>query len=134
MPGRIYIAPGGSQHLEVVGRAGPRGGASPPRCRLREGPPVNGHCPSVDVLFRSVVKAAGADAVGVILTGMGRDGADGLLAMRQAGAATLGQDAASSLIYGMPKVAFEIGAVDRQLPLRRIAAEIASLTNKLDRT
>ncbi|RYB03071.1 protein-glutamate methylesterase/protein-glutamine glutaminase [Lichenibacterium ramalinae] len=133
LPGRIYIAPGGHQHLEVTGRAGPRG-AGPPRCRLREGPPVNGHCPSVDVLFRSVVKAAGGDAVGVILTGMGRDGADGLLAMRNAGAATLGQDAASSLIYGMPKVAFEIGAVDRQLPLRRIGAEIASLTNKLDRT
>jgi two-component system chemotaxis response regulator CheB len=86
------------------------------------------------VLFRSVVKAAGGDAVGVILTGMGRDGAEGLLAMRQAGAATLGQDAASSLIYGMPKAAFELGAVERQLPLRRIAAEITSMTNKLDRT
>ncbi len=120
VPGRIYIAPGGSQHLEVAGGSAMRGSANPPRCRLREGPAVNGHCPSVDVLFRSVVKAAGADAVGVILTGMGRDGAEGLLAMRQAGAATLGQDAASSLIYGMPKAAFELGAVERQLPLRRI--------------
>ncbi len=134
LPGRIYIAPGGSQHLEVVSGSSLRSSANPPRCRLREAPPVNGHCPSVDVLFRSVVKAAGAEAVGVILTGMGRDGAEGLLAMRQAGAATLGQDAASSLIYGMPKSAFELGAVERQLPLRRIGAEIASMTNKLDRT
>ena len=134
VPGRIYIAPGGSQHLEVTGRSTLRGSANPARCRLREGPPVNGHCPSVDVLFRSVVKAVGGEAVGVILTGMGRDGADGLLALRKAGAATIGQDAATALIYGMPKVAFEIGAVERQLPLRRIGAEIAGLTNKLDRT
>jgi two-component system, chemotaxis family, protein-glutamate methylesterase/glutaminase len=134
VPGRIYIAPGGSQHLEVVPGSSLRGSANPPRCRLREGPLVNGHCPSVDVLFRSVVKACGSEAVGVILTGMGRDGAEGLLAMRQAGASTLGQDAASSLIYGMPKAAFELGAVERQLPLRKIGAEIATITNKLDRT
>ena len=134
LPGRVYIAPGGTQHLEVVAGSTLRGHANPPRCRLREGPLVNGHCPSVDVLFRSVVKAVGGDAVGVILTGMGRDGAEGLLAMRQAGAATLGQDAGSSLIYGMPKAAFELGAVERQLPLRRIGAEISSMTNKLDRT
>ena len=134
VPGRIYIAPGGSQHLEVVPGSSLRGSTNPPRCRLRESAPVNGHCPSVDVLFRSVVKACGAEAVGVILTGMGRDGAEGLLALRQAGATTLGQDAASSLIYGMPKAAFEIGAVERQLPLRKIGAEIATITNKLDRT
>ncbi len=134
VPGRIYIAPGGSQHLEVAAGSSLRGSTHPPRCRLRETAPVNGHCPSVDVLFRSVVKACGGEAVGVILTGMGRDGAEGLLAMRQAGASTLGQDAASSLIYGMPKAAFELGAVERQLPLRKIGAEIATITNKLDRT
>ena len=82
------------------------------------------------MLFRSVAKAVRGSALGVILTGMGRDGADGLLSMRQAGARTLGQDAASSLIYGMPKTAFEAGGVERQLPLRRIGAEILSITNQ----
>ena len=134
LPGRVYIAPGGGQHLEIAGGSSLRGSATPPRCRLKEAPLVNGHRPSVDVLFASVAKVAGADALGVILTGMGRDGADGLLAMRRAGASTLGQDAASSLIYGMPKAAFETGAVERQLPLRRIGAEIAAMTNKLHRT
>ncbi|RYC31241.1 chemotaxis response regulator protein-glutamate methylesterase [Lichenibacterium minor] len=133
-PGRVYIAPGGGQHLEITGGSSLRGSGNPPRCRLREAPPVNGHRPSVDVLFGSVAKVAGAEALGVILTGMGRDGADGLLAMRRAGAATLGQDAASSLIYGMPKAAFETGAVERQLPLRRIGAEITAMTNKTHRT
>ena len=85
---------------------------------------MNGHRPSVDVLFNSVAKAVGARAVGAILTGMGRDGADGLLAMRRAGARTFGQDEASCVVYGMPKVAFEIGAVERQAPLDRLAAEL----------
>jgi two-component system chemotaxis response regulator CheB len=115
--GRIYIAPGGETHLEVVG-------SSAMRCRLFAGPAVNGHRPSVDVLFRSVAKVAGSRAIGAILTGMGRDGAEGLLAMRQAGARTFGQDEASSVVYGMPKAAFEIGAVERQAPLERIAAEL----------
>ena len=83
--------------------------------------PVNGHRPSVDVLFESVANASGAKAVGVILTGMGRDGAAGLLAMRRAGARTIGQNEASCVVYGMPKVAFEYGAVERQLPLDDIA-------------
>ena len=123
LEGHVYIAPGSpTHHLEVTGTAGRL------RCRLRAGEPVNGHCPSVDVLFQSVAKGAGAQAVGVILTGMGRDGAAGLLAMRQAGARTLGQDAASSLVYGMPKVAHELGAVERQAPLRRIGQDILSLT------
>ena len=130
LPGRIYIAPGGTHHLEIAGGAASRGSANPPRCRLRDTPSVSGHRPSVDVLFASVAKLAGAEAIGVILTGMGRDGADGLLAMRKAGAATLGQDAGSSLIYGMPKAAFELGAVERQLPLRKIGCEIATMTNK----
>lgn len=121
-PGRVYIAPGGPRHLEVAGT-----GAL--RCRLRSSPPVNGHSPSVDVLFASVAQATKSRAVGVILTGMGRDGAQGLLAMRQAGATTIGQDEASSLIYGMPRAAFEIGAVERQLPLDRIATAVLTITN-----
>ena len=115
--GRIYIAPGGETHLEI-------GGSGALRCRLSAGPAVNGHRPSVDVLFRSVAKVAGDRAVGAILTGMGRDGAEGLLAMRRAGARTIGQDESSSVVYGMPKVAFEIGAVERQAPLERISAEL----------
>ncbi|WP_442916054.1 protein-glutamate methylesterase/protein-glutamine glutaminase [Lichenihabitans sp. Uapishka_5] len=123
LEGHVYIAPGSpTHHLEVVGSPGRL------RCRLRAAAPVNGHCPSVDVLFQSVAKTAGAQALGVILTGMGRDGATGLMAMRQAGARTLGQDAASALVYGMPKVAFEIGAVERQAPLRRIGHDILTLT------
>ncbi|MCW6507659.1 chemotaxis response regulator protein-glutamate methylesterase [Hyphomicrobiales bacterium BP6-180914] len=123
LDGHVYIAPGSlTHHLEVVG-------TGRLRCRLRQAEAVNGHCPSVDVLFHSVAKAAGAGAVGIILTGMGRDGAAGLLAMRQAGARTLGQDAASSLVYGMPKVAHEVGAVERQVPLRRMGNEILQLTN-----
>ena len=86
------------------------------RIRLRAADPVSGHRPSVDILFHSVAKV-GAAAVGVILTGMGADGADGLLAMRQAGARTLGQNAATCVVYGMPKAAFERGAVERELSL-----------------
>ena len=97
-------------------------------CCLKTSDLVNGHRPSVDVLFRSVAAAAGAAAVGVILTGMGRDGAEGLKAMREAGANTIGQDQASSLVYGMPKVAFERGGVEKQLPLNRIGDEILALT------
>jgi two-component system chemotaxis response regulator CheB len=119
-PGHAYIAPGGV-HLELV-REGPGY-----RCRLGHSERVSGHCPSVDVLFRSFAGQAGAAAVGVILTGMGADGAQGLLAMRQAGARTLGQDQGSSLIYGMPRVAYECGAVEMQLPLNRIADQILQL-------
>jgi two-component system chemotaxis response regulator CheB len=120
-PGHVYLAPGGAAHLEV-------GSTTPFRCRLVKCDPVNGHRPSVDVLFQSVAKAAGAHALGVILTGMGRDGAEGLLAMRRAGAPTLGQDEASCLIYGMPKAAFERGAIQKQAPLNKIAAEILRAT------
>ena len=116
-PGCIYIAPGGTCHLEVTG-------ISKLRCRVQPGDVVGGHRPCVDVLFRSVAKAVGRRAVGAILTGMGRDGADGLLAMRQAGARTVGQDEASCVVYGMPKAAFEVGAVERQVPLERMAAEL----------
>jgi two-component system chemotaxis response regulator CheB len=122
-PGRIYVAPGGDHHLEVDG-------VKHLRCRVTRGDPVSGHCPSVDVLFGSVARIAKDRAVGVILTGMGRDGAQGLLAMRQAGARTLGQDEATCVVYGMPRAAFELGAVERQLPLEKLGAAVRNLTNK----
>jgi two-component system chemotaxis response regulator CheB len=121
-PGRVYVAPGGDSHLEVIG-------VSQLRCRVQPGEPVNGHRPSVDVLFRSVARSAGSRAVGAILTGMGRDGAQGLLEMRQAGARTLGQNEASSVVYGMPKAAFELGAVERQISLEQIAGELLKSPN-----
>ena len=113
LPGRVLIAPGGLQ-MRVVRS----GGQYKVECRGTE--KVSGHCPSVDVLFRSVATHVGPNAVGAILTGMGGDGADGLLKMRMGGAATFGQDEQTSVIYGMPKVAFEKGAVERQLPLLEI--------------
>jgi two-component system chemotaxis response regulator CheB len=119
--GKIYLAPGGERHLQVVN-------ASAPCCRLLERDPVNGHRPSVDVLFDSVAELAGRNAVGVILTGMGRDGAAGLLKMRHAGARTLGQNEKTSVVYGMPRVAFELGAVEQQLPLNAIGEEILKMT------
>jgi len=115
--GHAYIAPG-SHHLELT-RHGDR-----LLCSLNEAPPVSGHRPSVDVLFRSATRIVAKRAVGVILTGMGKDGAQGLLELRQAGAVTLGQDEDSSLIYGMPRVAFEVGAVMRQFPLLKMADAI----------
>jgi two-component system chemotaxis response regulator CheB len=121
LPGHIYLAPGHS-HLEISG-------SQNPRCRLSSADRVNGHRPSVDVMFASVLKTSGAKTVGVILTGMGRDGASGLLALRQAGAETLGQNEASCVVYGMPKVAQEIGAVKQQLPLDKIAARLLQMTN-----
>ncbi len=105
--GHVYIAPGG-HHLEVAKRG------SGLICTLNDGPLVSGHRPSVDALFNSVARAVAPNAVGAILTGMGRDGANGLLAMRKAGCHTLGQDEGTALIYGMPRVAFEIGAVESQ--------------------
>jgi two-component system chemotaxis response regulator CheB len=120
--GRVYVAPGSTAHLEVAGHKRAL------HCRLSEADPVNGHRPSVDVLFASVAQAAGSHALGVILTGMGRDGANGLLAIRKKGGATIGQDEASCLVYGMPKVAFEVGAVEKQVPLHRIGREILNQT------
>ncbi|HTS39098.1 MAG TPA: chemotaxis response regulator protein-glutamate methylesterase [Xanthobacteraceae bacterium] len=116
-PNHVYIAPG-SHHLELARSGGHY------ICALNDGPTVSGHRPSVDVLFRSAARVAGRAAVGVILTGMGKDGAEGLLELRQAGATTLGQDEASSLVYGMPRVAFERGAVMRQFSLSHIADAI----------
>jgi two-component system chemotaxis response regulator CheB len=115
--GNAYIAPGG-HHLEVVRRS------SGLVCTLNNGPLVSGHRPSVDALFYSVAKVAAPHAVGAILTGMGRDGANGLLAMRKAGCPTVGQDEGTALIYGMPRVAFEIGAVEAQYGLFDISEAI----------
>jgi two-component system chemotaxis response regulator CheB len=116
--GCVYIAPGGVGHLTVTA------GADGLRSRMLDRPPVNGHRPSVDVLFASAAEAAGSDAVGVILTGMGRDGAQGLLAMRKAGAVTLGQDEATCVVYGMPRAAHELDAVERQVSIDQMAQAI----------
>lgn len=122
-PGRVLIAPGDFQM-----RLKRRNGQYMVECR--KGEKVNGHCPSVDVLFESVAGQAGKKAIGVILTGMGSDGAQGLLKMRQAGARTLGQDEESSVVYGMPKVAFEIGAVQKQASLANIPQLIYEMVVK----
>ena len=119
--GKIYLAPGGERHLQVSNH-------SAPCCRLVERDPVNGHRPSVDVLFDSVAELAGRNAVGVILTGMGRDGAAGLLKMRHAGARTIGQNEKTCVVYGMPRVAYELGGVEQQLPLGAIGEEILKIT------
>jgi two-component system chemotaxis response regulator CheB len=123
VPGRVYVAPGGDWHLEVEGTARLR-------CKVTQGPPVSGHCPSVDVLFNSMARHAKGKGLGVILTGMGRDGAAGLLAMRQAGAQTLGQDESTCVVYGMPRAAYDLGAVERQLPLEKLGPAIRNLTSK----
>ncbi|MDD2358416.1 MAG: chemotaxis response regulator protein-glutamate methylesterase [Thiovulaceae bacterium] len=119
-PGVVLVAPG-DYHM-VVRRSGARY-----YIEIGSGDKVSGHRPSVDVLFHSVAKIAGANAIGVILTGMGGDGAKGLLAMKNAGAKTLGQDEKSCVVYGMPKIAYEIGAVQKQVPLNKIATSIVSL-------
>jgi two-component system, chemotaxis family, protein-glutamate methylesterase/glutaminase len=121
LPGHVLIAPGGLNHTEVM-----RQGASY-SVRVFSGPPVGHHRPSVDVLFRSCSSHLGANAVGVILTGMGSDGAQGLLAMKRAGARTIAQDEATSVVFGMPKEAINAGAVDHVLPLEHIARTIIDL-------
>lgn len=114
IPGLVLIAPG--DYHTVVRRSGARY-----YVEIGSGDKVSGHRPSVDILFNSVAKIAGSNAIGVILTGMGADGARGLLAMRNSGAKTIGQDEKSCIVYGMPKVAYELGAVEKQLPLSKIA-------------
>lgn len=115
--GQIIVAAGGLQMRLMKDARGYYVTSKP-------GEKVSGHCPSVDVLFSSVAEAAGANAVGVILTGMGGDGAEGLLKMRNAGAYTIGQDEETCVVYGMPAVAFKKGAVVTQLPLQKIAEQI----------
>ncbi len=123
LKGHVYIAPG-DQHL-LVDRRGTKY-----ICRLNDGPSVNRHKPSVDVLFRSVAQCAGHNAVGVILTGMGDDGASGLLEMHEAGSQTIAQDEKSSVIWGMPGQAVKIGAVEHVVPLKKISQKIMALIQK----
>lgn len=113
-PGHVYFAPGGERHLQV--RGGTRRSV-----KLRSGDPVSGHRPSVDALFHSVAEEAAAGSVGILLTGMGSDGARGLLAMRQAGCLTIAQDESTSTVYGMPRVAAELGAAEIVLGLPAVA-------------
>lgn len=126
LSGCAYIAPD-AMHMTVEKRPG--GYA----LLCAGGEKVSGHMPSVDALMCSVAAQAGNKAIGVLLTGMGRDGATGLKRMRDAGAATIGQDESTSLIYGMPKAAFELGAVERRLPLEIIGRELVKRTHKGDR-
>lgn len=123
-PGRVLIAPGGEEHMRLV-RVGEEY-----QVILRRGQKVNGHCPSVDVLFQSVAETAGSHALGILLTGMGSDGARGLLKMRQQGARTIGQDESSCVVYGMPKVAYELGAVQYQEKLSEVARRTYSIINQ----
>ncbi len=113
-PGNVYLAPGGDRHLSV-------GGPAAFYARLRQGDPVSGHLPSVDVLFESVAKTVGVRAIGILLTGMGSDGAKGLLAMVRAGAHTIAQDEATSTVFGMPRAAISLGAANVVAPITRIA-------------
>lgn len=119
IPGRVLIAPGG-HHLEIQ-----RSGAQY-LAKVFRGPAVNRHCPSVDVLFRSTAAAAGRNATGIIMTGMGDDGARGLLDMRHAGARTIAQDEASCVVFGMPKEAINLGAAKEILSLAKIAKVLES--------
>lgn len=121
--GHVYIAPG-NQHL-LVERSGAKY-----ICRLNDGPAVNRHKPSVDVLFRSVAQSVNQNAIGVILTGMGNDGAHGLQEMHDAGAPTIAQDEKSSVVWGMPGEAVKLGVVDHILALDKIPARILQLINK----
>jgi len=118
LPGRALIAPGGMQM--TLKRSGAQY-----YVEVRSAPPVNRHCPSVDVLFRSVAKHAGRNALGIIMTGMGHDGARGLLEMHQAGARTVAQDEASCVVFGMPKEAIKLGGAEKVLPLHAIPTEIS---------
>jgi two-component system chemotaxis response regulator CheB len=123
LPGLALIAPGNYQ-LEIV-----RSGATY-QTRVRQGPPVSGHRPSVDVMFDSCARVLGTNVVGVILTGMGADGARGMLAMHQAGARTIAQNEATCVVFGMPREAIACGAVDHVLPLERIAAVALQAANE----
>jgi len=123
MPGRILLAPG-DYHMTILRSGGVY------RVDCSKGEKVCGHCPSVEVMMNSVAKNVGANAVGVMLTGMGSDGAGGMLAMREAGARTRAQDEASSVVFGMPKVAYEGGGAERLVPLEKIAGEVLALVQE----
>lgn len=113
-PGNVYLAAEAGHHLMV-------GGTARLHAKLRRGEPVSGHCPSVDALFASVAQVVGPDAVGILLTGMGRDGAQGLLAMAEAGAHTIAQDESTCTVFGMPRAAITLGAARVVAPINRIA-------------
>ena len=115
-PGTVYVAPGHA-HLQIA-----RAPGMGYRTELNAAPPLNFHRPSVEMLFRSAAQVLGAQAVGVMLTGMGKDGAAAMLEMKQAGAYNLAQDEASCVVFGMPRAAIELGAVDEVLPLQEMAA------------
>jgi two-component system chemotaxis response regulator CheB len=123
LPGKVIIAPGGFQ-MSMVERKGKY------FVKVEDAPPMNRHKPSVDFLFYSVAKELGKRAVGLILTGMGADGAQGLLQMKRSGAYTFAQDEASCVVYGMPQAAFKAGAVEKQVPLEEVAAEIVSACSR----
>lgn len=126
-PGSVLVAPGNSAHLVVAGR-------ERRHCRLQEGPPRSGHIPSVDMLFESAAQS-GLRVTAALLTGMGRDGAEGLGAIRRAGGQTIAQDEDSCTVYGMPRAAIEMGAADYVVPLRLIGAMLFNLsTGKMQRT
>ncbi|MDO9316674.1 MAG: chemotaxis response regulator protein-glutamate methylesterase [Gammaproteobacteria bacterium] len=124
LPGRALIAPGG-KHMTLK-----RSGAQY-QVEVVDGPPINRHRPSVDVLFRSVARTAGSNALGIIMTGMGDDGARGLRLMHDAGATTLAQDEASCVVYGMPKEAVKLGGVDRSVALEALATEVGRFTDSI---
>lgn len=121
--GKVLIAPG-EMHMKIK-KVNDRY-----KVNVFSGEKVNGHCPSVDILFESVALEAGKNSVGIILTGMGYDGARGMLAMRRKGARTIGQDEASSVVYGMPKVAYEIGAVEKQVSLNQISSQLSAMLRR----
>lgn len=123
--GQVLIAPGGECQMRLIKVNGVY------QVEIKPGPKVSGHCPSVDVLFESVAKAAKNRAIGIILTGMGGDGSNGLLEMRKAGARTIGQDESTCVVYGMPKVAFDIGAVEYQEKLTDIAKKTYAVLNNM---
>lgn len=125
-PSTVYIAPG-ARHMSVVGTP------AHPRIAIADGPPVSGHRPSVDVLFRSVAGVFGPTAVGIIMTGMGGDGVEGCRAILDAGGRTFGQDEATSVVYGMNRAAFVEGAVGAQFALDDLPALIARLSAAADR-
>jgi two-component system chemotaxis response regulator CheB len=119
--GHVYIAPGNDRHFTVRGTPGRL------YCKMRPGDPISGHRPSIDAMFHSVAEAMQGQAVGILLTGMGQDGAKGLLAMRQSRCRTIAQDQASCVVYGMPRAAVELGAADYVVSLTNIADKALEL-------
>ncbi len=124
LPGHVYLAPG-DKHL-MVKRTGAKY-----VCELNNGPEINRHKPSVDVLFRSVAQSAGPNVMGIMLTGMGADGAQGMLEMKNAGAFNIAQDEQTSVVWGMPGAAVKLDAVEKVLPLNKVAKEIVIFASKV---